>query len=172
MISAMAILKPALLSTAISTCLLAASPKNCADLAGTNFGADVKIESAKMVPTAANLPEHCDVRGVIWPESKFVVKLPANWNNRFQMVGNGGWAGTITMAAVDTAVRAGYASTSTDTGHDAQKEPGAIFAYPSDTNPNAARKVIDHGYLSTHETALLAKKMIRAYYGSDPQYSY
>jgi feruloyl esterase len=168
----MAILRPALVSIAISASVLAASAKTCSDLASTKFGADVKIESAKMVPAAANVPEHCDVRGVIWPESKFVVKLPTSWNNRFQMVGNGGWAGTITMAAVDTAVRAGYASTSTDTGHDAQKEPGAIFAYPSDTNPNAARKVIDHGYLSTHETALLAKKMIRAYYGTDPQYSY
>ena len=88
------------------------------------------------------------------------------------MVGNGGWAGTISMAAVDAAVRLGYASTSTDTGHDAQKEPGAIFAYPSATNPNAARKVIDHGYLSVHETALLAKKIIRTFYGNDAQYSY
>jgi len=73
---------------------------------------------------------------------------------------------------MDNAVREGYASTSTDTGHDAQKEPGAIFAYPSKDNPNAARKLIDHGYLAVHETALLAKKMIRAYYGADPRYSY
>jgi Tannase and feruloyl esterase len=172
MMNAMAILKPALLFTAISACVLAAPATNCADLAKTSFGADVKIESANMVPAAANLPEHCDVRGVIWPESKFVVKLPVNWNNRFQMVGNGGWAGTISMAAVDAAVRSGYASTSTDTGHDARKEPGAIFAYPSATNPHAARKVIDHGYLSVHETALLAKKIIRTFYGSDPRYSY
>lgn len=168
----MAILKPALLFIAISTCALAAPAKNCSDLASATFGADVKIESAAMVPATANLPEHCDVRGVIWPESKFVVKLPAAWNNRFQMVGNGGWAGTVSMAAVDAAVRAGYASTSTDTGHDAKKEPGAIFAYPSATNPNAARKVIDHGYLSVHETALLAKKIIRTFYGNDAQYSY
>jgi feruloyl esterase len=132
----------------------------------------VKIESAKTVAATVNLPEHCDVRGVIWPEAKFAVKLPAAWNDRFEMVGGGGWAGTISLAAVDTAVRAGYAATSTDTGHDAQKEPGAIFAYPSPDNPNAARKLIDHGYLAVHETALLAKKIIRAYYGSDPLYSY
>jgi pimeloyl-ACP methyl ester carboxylesterase len=155
-----------------STCALAAPVKKCEELASMSFGADVKIESAKLVAAAANLPEHCDVRGVIWPEAKFAIKLPVNWNNRFQMVGNGGWAGTISIAAVDTAVRLGYAATSTDTGHDAQKEPGAIFAYPSPNNPNAARKLIDHGYLAVHETALLAKKMIRAYYGSDPQYSY
>jgi feruloyl esterase len=150
----------------------AAPVRKCEDLASASFGADVKVESARLVAATAALPEHCDIRGVIWPEAKFAVKLPTRWNNRFEMAGNGGWAGTISLAALDTAVRDGYAATSTDTGHDAQKEPGAIFAYPGSNNPNASRKVIDFGYLAVHETALLAKKMIRAYYGSDPTYSY
>src|SRR6202166_2624301 len=93
-----------------SACVLAAPVKKCEELPsaplGNLFGPDVKIESAKLVAAAANLPEHCDVRGMIWPEAKFVVKLPTNWNDRFQMVGNGGWAGTISMGPVDTAVRA------------------------------------------------------------------
>ena len=156
----------------VSACVAAAPVKKCEEMAAVSFGPDVKIESAKLVAAATNLPEHCDIRGVIWPEAKFAVKLPTNWNERFQMVGNGGWAGTISLAAVDTVVRAGYAATSTDTGHDAQKEPGATFAYPGPNNPNAARKLIDHGYLAVHETALLAKKMIRAYYGAEPRYSY
>ncbi len=126
-----------------STCVFAAPAKKCGDLAGMSFGADVKIESAKLVTATAGLPEHCDVRGVIWPEARFAVKLPTQWNNRFQMVGNGGWAGTISLAQMDAAVRDGYATTSTDTGHDAQKEPGASFAYPGANNPNASRKVID-----------------------------
>jgi hypothetical protein len=156
-----------------SACAFAAAPVlKCDDLASAKFGADVKIESAKLVAATANLPEHCDIRGAIWPEAKFAVKLPSNWNNRFQMEGGGGWAGVLSLGPMDTAVRLGYATTSTDTGHDAQKEPGAQFAYPSPTNPNAARKLVDHGYLAVHETALLAKKMIRAYYGSDPLYSY
>jgi hypothetical protein len=165
-------MKSLLIGTLISACALAKPVKTCDALAGTPLGADVKIESAKLVAAAANLPEHCDVRGVVWPEARFAVKLPSEWNNRFQMVGGGGWAGTISLAAMDTAVRAGYATTSTDTGHNAEKEPGAIFAYPSPSNPHAARKVVDHGYLAVHETALLAKKIIRAYYGSDPLYSY
>jgi len=156
----------------LSTSAFAAPAMKCDEIAAVGFGSDVKIESAKIVAMTNNLPEHCAVSGVIWPEARFIVKLPTNWNNRFQMVGNGGWAGTITTAAVDTAVRLGYASTSTDTGHSAQREPGAIFALKTAENPNAARKVIDHGYLSVHETALLAKKMIRAYYGSDARYSY
>jgi feruloyl esterase len=118
------------------------------------------------------MPENCDIRGVIWPENNFVVKLPTKWNERFQMVGNGGWAGEISFRQVDDAVRDGYATTSTDTGHDAKKEPGASFAEPGPNNPNAERKVIDFGYLAVHETALLAKKIIKAYYGGDPKYSY
>ncbi|MGB6946793.1 MAG: tannase/feruloyl esterase family alpha/beta hydrolase [Bryobacteraceae bacterium] len=150
-----------------------ASPvKNCGDLAAMSFGPEVKIESAKLISATPRMPEHCDIGGVIWPENHFAVKLPTNWNERFQMVGNGGWAGVISLPQVDAAVRAGYASTSTDTGHDEKKEPGASFAYPGPNNPNAERKVVDFGYLAVHETALLAKKMIQAYYGADPKYSY
>ena len=164
--------KAALVCLSISAGLFAAPVKQCEELAAMPFGGGVTVESAKLVAATGNLPEHCDVRGVIWPEARFAVKLPTDWNERFEMVGNGGWAGTISLAAIDTAVRAGYAATSTDTGHDAQKEPGASFAYPGPNNPYAARKTIDFGYLAVHETALLAKKTIRAYYGTDPRYSY
>lgn len=167
----MATLKTLSIGALLSACTVFSAPvKPCDQLAGMPFGADVKIESAKLVPATANLREHCDIRGVIWPEARFALKLPTDWNNRFQMIGNGGWAGTI--GNIDGAVRDGYAATSTDTGHDDRKEPGASFAYPSATNPNAARKVVDHGYLAVHETALLAKKVMRAYYGADPRYSY
>lgn len=156
----------------LGTAAWAAPAIDCPAMLVKTFGTDVKVDSAKAVPAAANLPAHCEVRGVIWPEAKFLMKLPLNWNERFQMVGNGGWAGSITTAAVDAAVRLGYASISTDTGHDAQKETGATFALKSDTNPFALRKVVDHGYLAVHETALLAKKMIRTYYAADAKYSY
>src|SRR5690242_17407015 len=156
----------------LAGCLMAAPVKKCENLSAEQFGPEVRIESAKLMAASPKLPEHCDVRGVIWPENHFAVKLPTNWNNRFEMVGNGGWAGVISFAAMDTAVRDGYATTSTDTGHDAQKEPGASFAYPGPNNPHAARKLIDHGYLAVHETALLAKKIIHAYYGSPPSRSY
>src|SRR5579863_7497307 len=110
----MATLKSILLCVLASTCALAAPVKKCEEMAAVPFGADVKIDSAKLVAATANLREHCDIRGVIWPEAKFAVKLPTDWNNRFQMEGNGGWAGTISMAQVDGAVREGYAATSTD----------------------------------------------------------
>ena len=168
----MSIHKVVLLCSLISACAWAGPVVNCNELTGKQFGKDVRIDSATLVAGTPALPEHCDVRGVIWPEAKFAVKLPTQWNNRFEMAGNGGWAGTISVGAVDAAVRLGYASTSTDTGHDEAKEPGASFANPGPNNPHARRKVIDHGYLATHETAILAKKIVNAYYGSDPLYSY
>jgi hypothetical protein len=149
---------------------LAAAP--CDALAAKVFGKDIKIESATSVPAKENLPEHCDVRGVIWPEARFVIKLPTAWNDRFQMVGNGGTAGVLSMAAVDAALRKGFASASTDTGHDAVKEPFASFAHVTPENPNGRRKLIDFAYLSVHETAVLAKQVIQAHYGRAARYSY
>ena len=71
----MAILKPASCSPRFPLAYWPLPRRTAAISPATKFGADVKIESATMVPAAANLPEHCDVRGVIWPESNFVVKL-------------------------------------------------------------------------------------------------
>ena len=119
--------------------LLAAGPAmKCDALAAKSFGDDVKIASATLVPAKGNMPEHCDVRGAIWPEARFAIKLPTEWNERFQMDGNGGTAGTISLGPVDAAVRKGFAASSTDTGHDAAKEPLATFAYVTPENPTAA----------------------------------
>jgi hypothetical protein len=144
----------------------------CAGIPAMSFGSEVKIESATLAPATAKTPENCDVRGTIWPEAKFALKLPTAWNRRFQMVGNGGTAGVLSIAAVDTGVSKGYATVSTDTGHDAAKEPLATFGRRGPDNPNAERKVIDFGYLAVHETAVLAKKIVKAYYGDSPRYSY
>jgi hypothetical protein len=144
----------------------------CEELAARSFGKEVTIRSASLSAPKGNLPEYCDVRGVIWPEAQFAIKLPTVWNERFQMVGNGGTAGTIGMGAVDTAVRNGFASSSTDTGHDAAKEPLATFAYVTAENPNGHRKFLDFAYLAVHETAVLSKQVIQAYYGVAPRYSY
>jgi feruloyl esterase len=118
---------------ALSAYALAAPVKNCADLPKTQFGADVKIDSASWFPQPRICRSTAKCAAFIWPEAKFAVKLPTAWNNRFQMVGNGGWAGTISTGPMDSALRAGYATTSTDTGHDSQKEP--VRSSPSPARP-------------------------------------
>lgn len=145
----------------------------CDQLIKQNWSTEgLTLSSAALVAATATLPEHCDVRGMFFPEAKFAVKLPTAWNQRFQMVGGGGYTGVISLAAMDVALRRGYATASTDTGHDAAKEPVASFGYPGPNNPHAARKVIDYAYMAVHETAVLAKKITAVYYGSAPKFSY
>jgi feruloyl esterase len=150
----------------------AAPAIHCEALLTTSFGKDVKIQSAKTIAKSDSLPEYCDVRGTIWPEDKFAVYLPTDWNKRFNMVGNGGSAGVISLGAMQVGLKRGFATASTDMGHDDEKEPGAIFAYPSATNPEAERKAVDFGYLATHETTVMAKNIINVYYGQNPSKSY
>ena len=59
----------------------------------------------------ATLPAFCRVAATLTPSSdsdiKIEVWLPAaRWNGKFQAVGNGGWAGTISYAALAAAVAA------------------------------------------------------------------
>ena len=44
-------------------------------------------------PRTAPAPAHCRVSGMLSPEIAFEVNLPAKWNGRFYMIGNGGLAG-------------------------------------------------------------------------------
>ena len=90
--------------------------------------------------------------------------LPANgWNGKFQAVGNGGWAGVISYSAMADAVRAGYASASTDTGH---VGGGGAFAL------GHPEKLVDFAWRSEHEMTVKAKAIIHAFYGRAPRLSY
>ena len=107
----------------------------------------------------------CRVRGVFAPENNFEVWLPtATWNRKYQGVGNGGLAGSITFGDMRAAVARGYATSSTDTGHDSNAA----------TDPwwRDAQAIKDYGYRSIHETAVRSKAIIRAFYGQAISKSY
>src|SRR5438094_8343940 len=68
------------------------------------------------------LPVFCRVAATLMPSSdsdiKIEVWLPASgWNGKLLAVGNGGWAGSISYAAMAASLGRGYATSSTDTGH-------------------------------------------------------
>lgn len=91
------------------------------------------------------------------------MSLPAKWNGRFYMIGNGGHAGEGLedpgrVAQRNTALQLGFAFAQTNTGHEARKEPGATFAL---SNP---RKAIDYAYRAVHLTATTAKNITKDYY--------
>jgi feruloyl esterase len=129
------------------------------------------ITAAEARPAAANIPAHCRVALVLTPSSdshiEMEVWLPAkDWNGKFEAVGNGGWAGTIGFDAMAAALREGYATASSDTGHKSSETPGASFAL------NHPEKLIDFGYRAVHEMTVKAKALISAHYGKDPRLSY
>ncbi|MEJ2726234.1 MAG: tannase/feruloyl esterase family alpha/beta hydrolase [Deltaproteobacteria bacterium] len=136
------------------------------------FGEPVTITSASIVLAGA-LPEYCDVRGTIWPEIEFDVKLPTDGNGKLYYVGGGGYNGSISENAMSPGLLLGYATAGSNGGHNGFVGDGS-FAYdnPDESNPNWNQKIDDFGYRSVHETANLAKKIIKAYYGSSPKKSY
>jgi feruloyl esterase len=116
----------------------------------------------------ADLPAFCRVAATLAPTAdsdiKIEVWLPAaNWNGKFQAVGNGAWTGAIGYAAMADALRRGYATASTDTGH-AGGSASFALGHPE--------KLIDFAYRSEHEMTVKGKAIVNAFYGSAPKYSY
>ena len=114
------------------------------------------------------LPAFCRVAATLKPSSdsdiKVEVWLPmSNWNNKYQAVGNGGWAGVISYPAMAEALGRGYVSSSTDTGHVGGSGSFAL---------GHQEKLVDFGYRSEHEMTVKSKEIIKAFYGNAPQLSY
>ena len=115
-----------------------------------------------------SIPEHCRVAATLRPTSDSEIKmelwLPATgWNGKYQAVGNGAFNGNINHGQMTPALARGYAVSSTDTGHTGNNASFAL-GHPE--------KLVDFGWRAMHETAVASKKMIAAYYGNDPKFSY
>lgn len=115
-----------------------------------------------------DLPAFCQVHGVSKPTEssmiQFEVWLPeSGWNGRFQGIGNGGLAGTISFAPMARALRGGYATASTDTGHTNRE---------ARTWLEDRERLIDYSYRALHLTTVNAKSIIDAYYTKPAAHSY
>ena len=115
-----------------------------------------------------SLPAFCRVAVTLTPTSdsdiKVEVWLPmSGWNGKYQAVGNGAWQGSIGYAAMAEALRRGYATSSTDTGH-----VGGSASF----GMGHPEKVIDFAYRSEHEMVVTSKAVINAFYGNAPKFSY
>src|SRR5262249_38889092 len=92
------------------------------------------------------------------------------WNRRFYMSGNGGFAGETSDSPPRAMVRAaalrqGFVTATTNTGHDATKEPLATFALDP-------QKVTDYAYRAVHLTVAFAKGIAARYYDRPVAYAY
>ena len=96
-----------------------------------------------------------DIKAEVW--------LPSpGWNGKLQVVGNGGFAGTISYAAMAAALTAGYAAASTDTGHTG----------PSSNTFVNEDVLIDFAHRAIHETTVAAKVVVAEFFGAAPRVSY
>ncbi len=116
------------------------------------------------VNQALTVPALCRVAGTVAPAIKFEVWLPqgAAWNGRLQSVGGGGLAGIISYPAMALAVRDGYASASTDTGHEASDSKWLLDR----------QRQTDYGYRAIHEMTVNAKAVVTAHYGRAAERAY
>jgi feruloyl esterase len=149
---------------------------SCAALAGKTIAADTMVQSAEYMPdggsigaTKVSIP-FCRVVGVATPTSDsrvgFEVWLPpaAQWNGKFQGEGSGGSAGSISTGAMLEALKAGYATMSTDNGHitdTTQKNGGSEQTWAL----GHPEKMLDFAFRAMHVSTVAAKQVVRAFYG-------
>ena len=165
----------------------------CAALQSHDFGSDVKITSAVLVPVGPSkaspppgeppmtlvLPAHCRVEGVINERTGaggkrygigFALAMPQDWSGRFLLMGGGGLNGSIRepigpVAAGDKpALARGFAVLSHDSGH-----KGAVFdnAFMADQ-----RATLDFAESSVRTVTLLGKAITARFYGKAANRSY
>jgi feruloyl esterase len=124
-----------------------------------------------------SLPAFCRVAATVKPTAdsdiKIEVWMPATgaprsgagpgWNGKLESVGNGAWAGNISYRDLASAVSAGYAAASTDTGH-SETTAAFVVGHPE--------RLIDFAYRAVHEMTVAAKAIAAAYYGKSPERAY
>jgi feruloyl esterase len=157
----------------LGTLAIQAPQTGCEQLSGLSLP-DATITAAESVDEGpyggddVELPAHCRVAAVLAPVSDSHIQMEIwmpvdNWNGKFLAVGNGGWAGSIDYGDMARGLAEGYATASTDTGH----EGGAgdfAFGHPE--------KLVDFAYRAMHEMALNSRRLISRFYDQAPRLSY
>jgi feruloyl esterase len=136
-----------------------------ADFSGV-VGAAVMVTDAARVPAKDGLPSLCRMTATIAPSIGVEVRLPSTaWNRRFLFTGCGGLCGIINSDAGNDALRRGYAVATTDMGHRA--------ASPEDRAWTADKALVEnYVHRATHLTTVLAKEVIKSYFGRAQDFAY
>lgn len=145
--------------------------RGCAELATLNLTVDetapAVVGSAKEVPAADGLSAYCRVTGYIMPAIRFEVRLPVDtWNGRYYQTGCGGFCGNVPVEDCLPAQRLNFATAAQNMGHDLTGiASSALWARDRGLR-------LDYAHRSTHVTAILAKRLVRLYYGRPAEHSY
>jgi feruloyl esterase len=171
---------PLLAASAVTAVTLYAAPPaaaSCADFVGfslpnttitlaQSYAAGDTVSGATKAPVGL-----CRVAGTIKPGSQsnvhFEVWIPTDgsWNGKYQQIGNGGFAGSISLSGIANAVSRGYATAGTDDGTSGPPSGAPAFI----GNPDV---LLDYGYRAIKATSDDSKAIISALMGRAPDYSY
>lgn len=149
--------------------------QSCEALAKADLtrAADAPVTIQSAAPLSTSKGQFCKVIGNIEPSISFEVDLPMeHWTQRYYQGGCGGLcgmraAGISNASGCAAALNGEFVVAGDDMGHEAQMGGAQEAEFASDP-----QKRIDFAYRGNHETALVAKALIRAYYGQAPKYSY
>jgi feruloyl esterase len=162
---------------------LARAADGCEALKGfraahTKITSAVTADSLDKVPGAGQgtlASPMCRVNGYITAGADshvtFEVWLPPAevWNHKYQAVGNGGLSGALNYRAMLPGFNRGYATMTTDLGHDNDPPTAVEDARWALGHP---QKVVDYAYRAEHLSTQTAKLIIRAYYDQNPAHAY
>lgn len=146
-----------------------------ADIGLPTTGGNITAASLVLADAPQNRNgEYCLVRAAIHPvdptapDILIEVNLPTNWNKRALQMGGGGYNGSVVTGLGSAAfgsvppLSQGYVTFGGDSGHEGA---GASFARNDES-------LVNYGYASLKKTHDVALKLIRAYYGRNPQHMY
>jgi feruloyl esterase len=145
----------------------------CEDLNLSSLPSDISITKNVVVQNRIGLPDFCQITGLIEPSIHFEARFPvSNWNGNYFQAGCGGFCGLVLPErethsnSINHALRMGYASITTDSGHSGDHIGDASWALD---NPLAeqvyARDILPVTHTAGHE-------LIKAIYGKKPAFSY
>lgn len=170
-----------LLIAALSVACPAWAQQSCESLASLPIHG-ITITSAASVPAgsfrlpqsaapgsasaaAVQVPTFCRVAATVGREVRLELWMPQQWNHKLLAVGNGGLAGSISYPPMVKPLQQGYATSSTDTGHQGSSTDGewALGNY---------ERVVNFADRATHLMAEADKLILKAFYGGQPVHSY
>ena len=125
---------------------------------------DSTLDFCNVTITYTHPSWHDDIHIFIW--------LPStDWSQRLQSAGGSGWSALKSDYSLAEAVNGKYAVVGTDAGH--ERNPTSSGDWSLDKSGHANIPLLkDFAYVALNDAAVVAKGVVRDFYGNGPRYSY
>lgn len=177
------------LTTVVAATLLAglassalARPDCTVDALNALHIADITVTAATPNAAVGDTTAYCGVQAKIITHgegapngsARVAMQLPETWQQRFFFMGVGGNAGTLIPAVNATdrasALRKGYVTVLTDTGHVGNGTDASWVRTPDGKRDEA--KIADFFYRAAHNATVTGKQFAQAYYAEPVKHAY